>query len=68
MGRTDSFAFSFPEGNENRDVVAIELAASKAKPEPCVELFESVSKDKKSNTEWCWTFCGQYGTESILFE
>ena len=20
--------------------------------------FESVHNDKKSNTEWCWTFCG----------
>jgi hypothetical protein len=23
--------------------------------------FESVHNDKKSNTEWCWTFCGVLG-------
>ena len=30
-------------------------------PACCIEFFKSAYNDKKSNTKWCWIFCGGGG-------
>ena len=44
QGRRDLFAFSFPEENENRGVVSVELLISTSPPDCCIIMFKPFSK------------------------
>ena len=52
-GRTDSSKYC--------DAPVFELAHHNMPPACCIKSFESTCNDKKSNTKWCWIFCGGGG-------
>ena len=53
----DSFALSFPKGNDNKCVAAIQLAASNSPPDYCI-LFSSplIPLEKKKRPPCRWSF------------